>query len=246
MIKPAVESTTVSKRRTKILVSITVLLLLVALIAYVVVRFTSESPVVYDNIEAHFKHGSIGSEPANGLPYWVWKALPVMFPEKLPDKSLASYTPEQSELLYRKGYESLGFLFEEGRDLPIGLSQRRARGIDLVWLNCAVCHTGTVRESPDAKRQLLLGASSNNMRLYSFIQFLRNAALDNRFNPDYVMEKIREVGGNLSFIDRLIYRYFVIGRVRTSLLKLRSQLAYMDRQYDWGPGRVDTFNPYKV
>jgi hypothetical protein len=246
MIKQAVESPTVSKRRTKMLVGITALLLLVALIAYVIVRFTSESPVVYDNIEEHFKHGSIGSEPANGLPYWIWKALPVMFPEKLPDKSLVSYDPKQSELLYRKGYESLGFLFEEGRDLPIGLSQRQARGIDLVWLNCAVCHTGTMRESLTAKHQLLPGAPSNNMRLYDFIQFLRAAALDNRFNPDFVMEKIQQVGGNLSFIDRLIYRYFVVGRVRTALLKLRSQLAYMDRQYDWGPGRVDTFNPYKV
>ena len=29
-------------------------------------------------------------------------------------------------------------------------------------------------------------------------------------------------------------------------MRIRGQLAFMDRQHDWGPGRVDTFNPYKA
>ena len=37
---------------------------------------------------------------------------------------------------------SLGFLFEPGHDLPVGMSRRRQLGIDRVFLNCAVCHSG--------------------------------------------------------------------------------------------------------
>jgi mono/diheme cytochrome c family protein len=54
------------------------------------------------------------------------------------------------------------------------------------------------------------------------------------------------VGGNLDFIDRLIYRYIVFPRVQQGLVTLSQQLSFIHRQADWGPGRVDTFNPYKA
>ena len=28
-----------------------------------------------------FNHGSIGNEAEQGLPYWIWRVLPQMFPE---------------------------------------------------------------------------------------------------------------------------------------------------------------------
>jgi hypothetical protein len=31
-----------------------------------------------------FNHGSIGNESAQGLPYWIWRVLPTMFPDYLP------------------------------------------------------------------------------------------------------------------------------------------------------------------
>jgi len=40
-----------------------------------------ESTPAYPGIAEHFKYGSIGSE-VSGLPYWVWKALPDLFPLK--------------------------------------------------------------------------------------------------------------------------------------------------------------------
>jgi mono/diheme cytochrome c family protein len=108
---------------------------------------------------------------------------------------------------------------------------------------------GTVRGEPGGERQLILGAPSNNLRLFDFIQFMRAAAIDNRWDPDYVLDKIEEAGGDLGPIERLVYRYLVIGQVRKGLLALNEQLAFLDRQaalgHDWGPGRVDTFNPYK-
>lgn len=208
---------------------IALLVVVVIVLGFFIIRFTVEKPVDYDDIQEQFKYGSIGSEPASGLPYWIWRVLPEMFPEAFPGK----------------GYAAFGFLYEEGRVLPIGISRRRVQGIDRVWLNCAICHTGTVRAAKDAPRQIYVGMPANNFRLYEFLNFLRSVGLDNRFKPDLVFEKI-EAMGDLGFLERIIYRYFVVDTVRSSLLDLRKQLAFLTRQHDWGPGRVDTFNPYKV
>jgi hypothetical protein len=204
---------------------------ILAIIITLVSRFLRNEPVDYEDSREHFKYGSIGSETSSGLPYWIWKVLPEMFPEKLPGNN---------------GYASFGFLYEERKDLPIGVSRRFSEGIDRVWLNCAVCHTGTVRESPHSAPTVYPGMPANHFRLYEFIQFLRAVALDNRFTPDLVMEKIEAMGGRLGWLDKLIYRYIVVDRVRTTLFGLRKQLEFLERQHDWGPGRVDTFNPYKA
>src|SRR6187397_2783126 len=109
------------------------------LVLWVIVSVNSDRPITYANIEEHFKYGSIGSEPGGSLlrpiggvlpPYWVFKSLPSVCRDKLPD-----------------GYATFGFVSEPGKDLPIGVSRRRRLGIDQVGLNCAVCHTSTVRES---------------------------------------------------------------------------------------------------
>ena len=89
----------------------------------------------YADIVEHFKYGSIGAEPSSGIPYAIWKVLPALYPD---------------EFEGRNDYSAFGFLYEtdEGgqqRDLPIGVSQRKVRGVDVVWLNCATCHTGTWR-----------------------------------------------------------------------------------------------------
>ena len=31
-----------------------------------------------------FNHGSIGNEAAQGLPYWIWRVMPVVFSDLLP------------------------------------------------------------------------------------------------------------------------------------------------------------------
>ena len=101
-----------------------------------------DRPVAYENPEEFFKYGSLGGERESGIPYWVWKVLPKLFPEYLPGKK---YVPGQE-------YASLGFLYESGKDLPIGVSKRNTQGIDRVFLNCAACHAGTVRETARSSR----------------------------------------------------------------------------------------------
>src|SRR5271165_6484826 len=119
----------------------TAILLLALALLWAIVRFTSDSPVTYASNEDHFKYGSTGGERSSGIPYSIWMALPELFPRYLPGK----------------GLQSLGFLYEPGRDLPIGVSKRKVMGIDRVFLNCAVCHVGSVRDGPDGAPRFITG-----------------------------------------------------------------------------------------
>lgn len=202
---------------------------IVAMTLYFVLPSALNGAEDFADIQAHFKYGSIGSEPANGIPYWIWKALPVLFADKLPGE----------------GYASLGFIQEEGMDRPIGFSKRRIL-IDRISLNCAVCHTGSVRESPSGTPRIVLGMPANTMNLEKYSRFLIAAARDERFTPDRVLEAIEKVGGNLGVVERYVYRNLAIPQTREGLLAVASKLGFLDRQPEWGPGRVDTFSPYKA
>ncbi|MGH9221636.1 MAG: cytochrome c, partial [Vicinamibacterales bacterium] len=82
---------------------------------------------VEDDILTHFKYGSVGTEPTVGLPYPIWRVLPVLFADKLPKRP-------------GEGWAKLGFIFESGspQNRPIGTSYVEDR-VPLVGLNCATC-----------------------------------------------------------------------------------------------------------
>jgi hypothetical protein len=213
-------------KRRKWVVIVGVLVLLVG--GFIVSQQLVNRPIDYSDVREHFKYGSIGSEPSNGIPYWIWKVLPEMFPEKLPEK----------------GYASLGFVMEPGKDTPIGFSQRTVF-INRVGLNCAVCHVGTYRESVSSQPTIVLGMPANKLDLQGYIDFLTNCALDPRFSPNYMMPAIEAIGGKLNFIERFIYENIAIYRTRDALINQGKQLELL-RAHRWGAGRVDTFNPYKA
>src|SRR5215510_5271320 len=102
-----------------------------------------------------FKYGAFGTEARAGVPYWIWRVLPIVFADKLPHR------PGQ-------GWEKLGFIYEsKDRDHPIGTTHTK-NGLP------------AVRRTRDG---ILDGARDN---------------------------------------------------------------AWFDKRPPQGPGRVDTFNPYKV
>jgi hypothetical protein len=86
---------------------------------------------------------------------------------------------------------------------------------------------------------------ANTMTFQALIRFLVAAGSDERFTPEKLMPEIEKTG-ELGFIDRLIYRYVAIKATRDRLLEIGTKVQFMSRQPDWGPGRVDTFNPYKA
>lgn len=226
-------------------------------ILYVTVRYYDDEPVTYTDDREHFKYGSTGGERGwkkqfgFGIPYWIWVALPELFFEHLPDGKPG------------RGYASFGMIYEDGKDprfdLPIGMSVRRVMGIDRVYFNCALCHTGSVREAAGAPRQVVLGMPANTFDLGALVVFIRDSAEHWKFRSSWLLPKIRELEklrekeypasngyrpDEFGFVDRQLFRYYGIPAMREQLLTLIGRLAFIDF-LTWGPGRVDTFNTPK-
>jgi hypothetical protein len=201
-------------------------------------RFNRNAAVTYSSPEDHFKYGSTGGETLSGIPLAIWRALPALFADKLP--------PGQT---FPKGqeYAAFGFIYEPGHDLPIGTSRRNVQGIDRVFLNCAVCHAGTVRATPQDTRKVYLGMGANTIDLGAFQKFLIECARDERFTPDRLLAQISAQEGNhLDAINRAALRYYGIFAMRDRLLGLGHLFAFVEREPPFGPGRFDTFNPPKA
>jgi mono/diheme cytochrome c family protein len=220
-----------SKRKPLLMIAAFVVVVVVAVGAFVLNFAQRNEPEVHAGILDHFKYGSIGSEATAGVPYDIFLVLPTVFPDLLP--------PGQG-----KGWERVGLIYEPGHVRPIGTSLREDP-IARVGLNCAVCHTGTIRESPTAKPQIVLGMPANQFRLESFIRFLRAAANDPRFTPAELIPAMKRADPEFGTTDELLYRHFVIPRTRKAFRDIGDDFAWMDRRPPQGPGRVDTFNPYK-
>jgi len=127
------------------------------------------------------------------------------------------------------------------------VSQRFRLGFKQVGLNCAVCHTGTVRATPESAPQIILGMPSHQLALQDFFRFVINCTLDPRFTADNVLGVMEQEGIKLSAVDKLLYRVAVIPQTRETTLRLQQQLVPLlgYELTEWGRGRVDTFNPYK-
>jgi hypothetical protein len=177
--------------------------------------------------EQHFKYGSIGSDVEGALPYWIWRAMPEVCPHLLPG-----------------GYRSLGLIQETGMDRPIGFSRRRTGFVDTVGLNCAVCHTASVRDTPDAPPRAYVGATSHQLNLWGYFNFVLSCSQDPRFVPDTVLPIIGRMT-DLSLLDRFIYR-LAVKQTREASAARAAKVAWIGQRPPWGPGRVDTFNPYKT
>ena len=208
---------------------------LIALVCTIAVRAQSGTPdsTSFPDADDHFKYGSIGTEEGVGLPYWIWKVLPTVFEDKLPTRPGV-------------GWERIGFVLDEKRHpRPMGTSYKPGR-VARVGLNCATCHVGTYRESPTSPRQVVSGMPANQMDLQGYANFLTACANDPRFTYDTLMAAIRKENPDFGWLDRLIYKLFVVGATKKGILERARDNAWFERRPPFGPGRVDTFNPYKV
>lgn len=190
----------------------------------------NKAEAFYDDPIKHFKYGSTGGDQLVGIPVGIFKALPQLCREHLPGE----------------GWQSLGFLFEEGMERPIGTSLRRSLGFERVSLNCAACHVGTYRATADAAKIIVPGMPANNLLLGEFVRFLENCALDERFNPWQVMEAAEAAGARYGFVDRLILQYLAVPAMKEFLILARHRFRFLENEPAAGPGRFDTFNPAKA
>ncbi len=175
----------------------------------------------------HFKYGSVGVESEEGIPYWIWQVLPRMFPDKLPG-----------------GYASLGFIWEPGRELPIGFSKKDVLGSSRIAVNCAFCHTATYRVRLARRAASCPAGQRLSSKRRAFSRFLEAAAADPRFNSGDMLQEIGKIG-TLSWTESLSYRMLLIPGTRRALVRHRQEFAWMDERPDWGRGRIDPLNPFK-
>jgi mono/diheme cytochrome c family protein len=185
-------------------------------------------PTVYADPVEHFKYGSIGVEVPAGIPYWIWVVLPRIFADKLPGPG---------------GYVALGATWEMGQELPIGFTKEKV-GIDRVGVNCAACHTATVRGAANEGPRIYLAAAANRFQPQGYVRFLFDCAHDSRFNSATIMKAILDIY-DMPLIDRVLYRFVVIPVTRSQILQNEKENYYwMGERPAWGPGRTD-MNPFQ-
>jgi cytochrome c5 len=196
-------------------------------------KLLREEPEVLadQSFEERFKHGSIGTEDAAGLPYWIWLSLPNIFPEYLPAQN---------------GYASLGFPWEPGAELPVGFTRKRI-GFDRVGFNCALCHTGTVKIPGEALPTVHVGGTGVTQDILGYQRFLFACAKDPRFEPATILGEI-DRQTRLSVLDRVLYKSLLIPATRKALIKQANDFKWTEEpdRPNWGPGRIEPFNPVKV
>ncbi|SEF07378.1 hypothetical protein SAMN05519104_8348 [Rhizobiales bacterium GAS188] len=171
-------------------------------------------------------------------------------PERGPDRARLALSVE--------GFRALGLIFETDKgtvyesdkdgtpkNIPVGVSMRRNLGFDRVFVNCAVCHSSTVRTTAASKPVLVLGMPANLLDLRNFEDFLFSCTSGADFDKDNLIPEIERMNGPLSLLDHYILYPVAIWIIRDRVQYLSNRLGFFAKQPDWGPGRVDTFSNAK-
>jgi RoxA-like, cytochrome c-like len=185
-------------------------LLIVAVLLLVIVAVIARSSLWHERPQPAwitadqrdtFLYGSVGAERDAGVPYWIWLALPRMFPEYMPGNG---------------GYVSLGLSWEQGKEMPAGLSKKTV-GYIRVAGNCALCHAASFRSGPDEGPEVVPVVPGRALDAQALLRFFQQCAQDPRFNSTEIMTEISNAT-KLSWIDSFLYKYILIPRTRRQLV----------------------------
>jgi len=147
-----------------------------------------------------FLYGAVDADEAQGIPYWIWLALPRLFPEYMPAPG---------------GYASLGLSWEETLEMPAGFAKKTV-GYVRVTGNCALCHARSSSAGPDGVPTVVV-AARDVTSIQPMLTFYRQCARDPRFNASEILAEVDQAI-KLSVVDKLIYRYVLIPRTKQALL----------------------------
>ena len=177
-----------------------------------------------------FNHGSIGNELTQGLPYWIWRVMPVVFSDHLPGN--------------KRGWAAIGVDWRPGDHLPQGFSQKTLGVIPRVSPNCGFCHQGTYRLNKTDPGTVVIGSPGHRMDVQGFVRFIMAAAQDDRFNSGTIMAEINRIY-DMPLWEKAMYRFVLIPATRMALKQQVTDMSWINTRPDWGLGRVDPFNPPK-
>ena len=175
---------------------------------YNVFRKVPQPGWISANKRTEFLYGSLGAERKAGVPYWIWLALPRMFPEYMPGPG---------------GYASLGFAWEETREMPAGFSKKTV-GYVRVTGNCAICHASSHPNGPDEAPTVFAAGPGHTAEFERLQHFYRQCAQDPRFTANDILDEVG-MATRLSMVDRLLYRYILIPRTRKQLIQSNSMIV---------------------
>src|SRR5262249_26535690 len=131
--------------------------------------------------------------------------------------------------------------------LPVGISRRRRLGTDMLGVNCALCHAGTVRDTEDGEATVINGMPPQQVDVQRFIRFLFECVDSTQFNAARVIARMEKS----SPLDWMLSE----GRVRLLVPRIRGQVRDREEKIGLltstrvpasGPGRLDTINPGKA
>lgn len=189
-------------RKRSLLIVAVLLLVIVAVIAWSNLWHERPQPAwITADQRDNFLYGSIGAERDAGIPYWIWLALPRMFPEYMPGNG---------------GYISLGLSWEQGKEMPAGFSKKTV-GYIRVAANCALCHAASFRSGPDEGPEVVPVVPGRALDTKALLTFFQQCAQDPRFNPTEIMTEINNAT-KLNWIDSFLYKYILIPRTRRQLV----------------------------
>jgi hypothetical protein len=186
------------KKRLAAAIVVLVIIVVAALAVRSQFRHIAPQPAwMSENPQTKYFYASVDPDKTQGIPYWVWLAMPRMFPEHMPGPG---------------GYAALGMAWEEGREMPIGFAKARV-GYIRVSGNCALCHVMTQPTEPGQSPRILNAVEGKTTDITPLLTFLRECAADPRFNADEFFSETN-TDTKLSTWDKLLYRYVLIPRVR--------------------------------
>jgi mono/diheme cytochrome c family protein len=231
------------RKRTLRITGIVLLLILALLGWFAWYKFFRVVPQpAFNSADERFMYGSVGAEESAGIPYWILYVLPRVFPDKVAGNNSYTYPPRPGPA----GFASFGVAWQFGKEWPVGFTQKTI-GFERVANNCATCHVATYRRFPNDETVFVPTGPNHTFNLEGFFRFLVDCARDPRFNADAIMHEI-DLNSDLSWIDKLLYRYIYIPATRKALLARgpRFQWIYFhtSQSYwpDWGRGRDDAMN----
>ena len=184
---------------------------------------------VYTAAEEHFKYGAIGLSAQYRIPQYVFEVMP---------KVCSTIDGGVDE------WNKLGFVYENGQSLPIGLAKRHI-GYPTVEATCSLCHTGQYQKTVADAPVPILAGSANTLDLQRFQWFMYDCAASEHFTATNVLDEITKTR-ELGLIESLYYRFAIIPITRLGLKHQSSLYSWQKLRPQQGRGRTDTFNPTKI
>jgi hypothetical protein len=193
--------------KTKSLIAIALIVAVVSAITvwYKFYRDVPQPQWISADQRSQFLYGAAGAEQTQGIPYWIWLALPRMFPEHMPAPG---------------GYASLGLSWEETLEMPVGFAKKTV-GYVRVTGNCALCHATSHATREDDVPVVVVAAPGHTTNIQPLLTFFSQCAQDPRFNANEILAEV-DNATKLSLLDRLLYRYVLIPQTKKALMNPES------------------------